>query len=202
MFFCLMVAATLSTTAIANQTEALPLAINTASNGGHKINGYKYLCMNDQGNQYDLEDKFNAFFQSIGFVIMTEGEIEDLDEKEKQYVLYGSYVCQLVVGGASNLTFTLRNNNGKIVFSSSQEGYGLSAKSDFRKASNKIIKQIEQLNYTFDPSLVDKSTKKKNETEPAKEEKVKLARQMKADGMTVEQIEKYTGLTANEIECL
>lgn len=201
-----MVAATLSIAAIANQTEALSVTFNTTSRVGHKINGYKYLCMNEQGNQYDLEDKFNAFFESIGFVLLTEDEVEELDENEKKYVLYSSYVCQLVVGGPSNLSFTLRNNSGKIIFSSSENGYGMTATSDFKKASNKIIERIKQLNYSFDPTLVEKSTKKessaKKTEENEKTEKVKLARQMKADGMTVEQIEKYTGLTANEIECL
>ena len=74
------------------------------------------------------------------------------------------------------------------------------------KASDKIINQIKDLNYSFDPTLVDKGKKSKGETESAeetaKEEKLKLARQMKADGMTTEQIEKYTGIKAEEIEKL
>lgn len=203
--FCLLVVGVLSTVAIANQTAALPAAINATSGVAHKINGYKYLCMKEQGNQYDLEDKFNAFFKSIGFVIVTEDDVEELSDKEKQYVLYGSYICQLVVGGASNLTFTLRNNQGKIIFSSSKEGMSISSpKSDFKKASNKIIEQLQQLNYSFDPTLVDKGKKSETETQKdsAKEEKIKLARQMKADGMTTEQIEKYTGLALEEIDKL
>ena len=73
-------------------------------------------------------------------------------------------------------------------------------------SSDKIINQIIDLNYTFDPTLVDKGNKNKSETgsprETANEEKVKLARQMKADGMATEQIEKYTGLTSEEIDKL
>lgn len=194
---CLLVAATFSTVAFANQP--------TASNVDHKINGYKYLCMENQGNKYDLEDKFNAFFASIGFSILSEDEEEELDESEKKYVLYGTYEHNTVPNGLDNTTLTLRNKEGKIVFSSTKESACfISVKRCANKGSDKIINEIKALNYSFDPTLVDK--KKKNETDnlldPAKDEKVKLARQMKADGMTTEQIEKYTGLTSEEIDKL
>lgn len=196
---CLLVAATFSTFALANQP--------VASNVGHKINGYKYLCMEQQGNLHDLEDKFNAFFGSIGFTILTPDEEEEITEEERQYVLYGSYVYNTVPDGLDNMTLTLRNCKGKIVFSSTKEAACfVSVKRCANKASDKIINQIKDLNYTFDPTLVDKGNKNKSETgsprETANEEKVKLARQMKADGMATEQIEKYTGLTSEEIDKL
>lgn len=194
---CLLVAVTFSTIALANQP--------TASNVGHKINGYKYLCMENQGNKYDLEDKFNAFFASIGFTILSEDDEEELEESEKKYVLYGTYEHNAVPDALNNTTLTLRNKDGKIVFSSTKESACfISVKSCANKGSDKIINEIKALNYSFDPTLVDK--KKKSETdspqEPAKEEKIKLARQMKADGMATEQIEKYTGLTSEEIDKL
>lgn len=196
---CLLVAVAFSTISLANH----PIT----SNASHKINGYKYICMENQGNQYDLEDKFNAFFGNIGFIVLTEEEVENLDGREKIYVLYGSYQCSFATnedGTMSNLTFTLRNAGGKIIFSSSKGGYALmSPRRGFKKASNKIIKQIEDLNYSFDPTLIeiDKNTKTDKATKP-EEDKVKLARQMKADGMAIEQIEKYTGIKAEEIEKL
>lgn len=198
--FCLMVAVAFSTIVFAKQ----PIT----DNASHKINGYKYICMENQGNQYDLEDKFNAFFESIGFIVLTEEDEENLDEEEKIYVLYGSYQCSFATnedGTMSNLTFTLRNAGGKIIFSSSKGGYALmSPRRGFKKASNKIIKQLDELNYSFDPTLEVKNKKSKtdNAVKPAEEEKIKLARQMKADGMTIEQIEKYTGIKAEEIEKL
>ena len=121
----------------------------------HQINGYKYLCMANQGNQYDLEDKFNAFFATIGFTILTQEKIAYLIDTEKQYVLYGTYVCQPAINAASNLTLTLRDKDGKIVFSSSKEGMCVaSLKCDFNRASDKIIQQISSLNYYFNPTVV------------------------------------------------
>ena len=60
------------------------LACNTPQKiTNHKINGYNLLCMEDQGNQYDLEDKFNTFFAKIGFSVITSAEEEELKEEEK-----------------------------------------------------------------------------------------------------------------------
>lgn len=205
----LMVSTMFSTAAKTIQTEPLNCTINAISNVGHKINGYKYLYMENQGNQYDLEDKFNAFFESIGFTILAEDDEENLDENEKKYVLYGTYQCTFATnedGTMSNLTLTLRDAKGKIVFSSSKGGWSaMSPRRGFNRASNKIINQLEELNYSFNPSLVENSkTKSKPDTsvESAKEEKIKLARQMKADSLSSEQIGKYTGLTTEEIEKL
>ena len=209
MLLFLMVATMFSTAAKAIQPEPLYCTINAISNVGHKINGYKYLYMENQGNQYDLEDKFNAFFESIGFTILAEDDEEKLDENEKKYVLYGTYQCTFATnedGTMSNLTLTLRDYRGKIVFSSSKGGWSsMSPRRGFNKASNKIINQLKELNYSFDPTLTENS-KIENKTnisvESAKEEKIKLARQMKADSLSYGQIERYTGLTKEEIEKL
>ena len=169
--FCIVAIMTISIVAIAKDVETLPIESHFKSGINHKINGYKYLCMEDQGNQYDLEDKFNAFFESIGFIILTPDDEEELDDDERQYVLYGTYVCQLMIGAASNLTLTLRNSDGKIIFSSSKEGMGFaSPKSDFKKASNKIINQLQNLNYSFDPTLNLKKKKKVAENEEEHDE--------------------------------
>ena len=158
--FCIVAIMTISIVASAKDAEVLPIESYFESSISHKINGYKYLCMENQGNQYDLEDKFNAFFESIGFTILTPDDEEELDDDERQYVLYGSYVCQPMINATSNLTFTLRNSDGKIIFSSSKEGMGVaSLKSDFKKASNKIIKQLKNLDYSFDPTLNQKKKK-------------------------------------------
>lgn len=159
IFFCCMIAvATLTNVAFANTKAPLQISLESSNNQNHKINGFKYFCMEYLGNQYDLEDKFNAFFASIGFVIISEDEVEELDENERQYILYGSYVCQLVMGGSSNLTLTLRNQNGKMIFSSSKEGTCFfSPKCEFNKASDKIIMQLKKLNYKFDSNLVGRS---------------------------------------------
>lgn len=159
---CLLVTVMLSMMAIANQTEPSTAFIGEPSNVTHKINGYKYLCMANQGNQYDLEDRFNAFFESIGFIILTEDDEEELDEEERKYVLYGTYEHNAVQDALNNTTLTLRNKDGKIIFSSTKEsGCFISVKRCAEKGADKIIRQIRELNYSFDPTLVDKKTKKK-----------------------------------------
>lgn len=159
---CLLVAATLSMVSIAKQTEPSTTLIEETSNVNHKINGYKYLCMANQGNQYDLEDKFNNFFASIGFTILTEDDEEELDEAERKYVLYGTYEHNAVQDALNNTTLTLRNSDGKIIFSSTKEsGCFISVKRCAEKGADKIIRQIRELNYSFDPTLVDKKNKVK-----------------------------------------
>lgn len=149
-----IVAAIFSTLSFAGQTENNQIVCDVTINSGHKINGYKYLCMENQGNQYDLEDKFNTFFARIGFTILTKEEEVLLNDTERQYVLYGTYVCQAAINAASNLTLTLRDKDEKIIFSTTKEGMCFaSLKCDFNRASDKIIQQILSLNYSFDPTL-------------------------------------------------
>lgn len=205
LFFCIVATATLSTVALANQIGPTPNMVEITSNIGHKINGYKYLCMEQQGNLHDLEDKFNSFFAELGFTIITPDDEEELSEEERLYVLYGSYVYNTVPNGLDNMTLTLRNSNGKIVFSSTKEAACfVSVKRCANKASDKIINQIKDLNYSFDPTLVQ--NKKKTEIDAPKdtekEEMIKMARDMKADGMSVDKIIKYTGLTEEEVNKL
>lgn len=151
LFRCLVVAAMLFSTTSYAQNKA-----------GHKINGYKYLCMEQQGNLHDLEDKFNAFFAEIGFTILTPDDEEELSDDERLYVLYGSYLYNTVPDALDNMTLTLRNSTGRIIFSSTKEAACfVSVKRCAQKASDKIIQQIRALNYSFDPTLVLSKSKKK-----------------------------------------
>lgn len=168
-----MMAVTLSSAAIAHQLKTIPIICETTCNIGHKINGYKYLCMENQGNQYDLEDKFNHFFESIGFIILSEDEEEELDENERKYVLYGTYSHNVVPDGLDNTTLTLRNKDGKIIFSSTKESACfISVKSCANRGSDKIIREIKRLNYSFDPTLVQRRNKnnKTGDAEPEETE--------------------------------
>lgn len=154
-FFCLIFFVTIFSAVSANLYKPTFIDLNLTSNVGHKINGYKYLCMADQGNQYNLEDKFNAFFASIGFTILTPEEEENLDDSERIYVLYGTYEHKTVPNGLNNTTLTLRDKNGGIIFSTTKESACfISVKSCVNKGSDKIISQIVSLNYSFDPTLV------------------------------------------------
>lgn len=134
----------------------------SANNVKHKINGYKFFCMEQQGNLYDLEDRFNNFFASIGFTILTPDEEEGFDESEKMYVLYGTYFHNAVQDALNNTTLTLRNKDGKIIFSSTKESACfVSVKRCAEKGADKIIKQIRDLNYSFDPTIIQNNSEKK-----------------------------------------
>ena len=157
---CIIAVVTISTIALANPETLNPYKMEILVGSGHKINGYKYLCMENQGNQYDLEDKFNAFFESIGFTILSEDEEEELDEDERIYVLYGTYAHNNVYDGLNNTTLTLRNKDGKIIFSCTKESACfISVKRCAEKGYDKIIQEIKKLNYSFDPTLVRKGKK-------------------------------------------
>lgn len=177
---CLLVATTLTMVAIAKQSEPSFTLVEETSNVNHKINGYKYLCMANQGNQYDLEDKFNNFFASIGFTILSEDNEEELDEKERKYVLYGTYEHNAVQNALNNTTLTLRNKEGKIIFSCTKEsGCFISVKRCAEKGADKIIRQIRELNYSFDPTLVEK----KNKPKPVENVETKNDSTMRSDSI-------------------
>lgn len=139
------------TGAMAGQTQPTVTTSCIEASTGHKINGYKYLCMANQGNLHDLEDKFNAYFRSIGFEIVTPEEEEEFDEEKRKYVLYGTYEVRTVDDDFYSLTLTLRNREGKIVFSTTkQSGIFFSLRKSINRGSDKIIKQLKELNYKFD----------------------------------------------------
>lgn len=175
--------------AYANQTKEFPISIEMAITSGHKINGYKYLCMENQGNQYNLEDKFNVFFASIGFTVLTPDEEETLAESEKVYVLYGTYEHRTVPDGLNNTTLTLRNKDGKIIFSVTRESACfISVKSCAEKGSDKIINDIRALNYSFDPTLI--KNEKTYSSEEALQELERWKRKLDLQIITQEEYDK------------
>jgi predicted transposase/invertase (TIGR01784 family) len=58
----------------------------------------------------------------------------------------------------------------------------------------------ESLKHYRDMNSVINSAERRGKAEGPEENKREIASKMKADGMTVELIEKYTGLTAEEIK--
>lgn len=186
---CVIVAVFFSTFTYANQTKVSLLVTDVTINSGHKINGYKYVCMENQGNQYNLENKFNAFFASIGFTVLTPDEEEILAESEKVYVLYGTYEHRTVPDGLDNTTLTLRNKEGKIIFSVTRESACfISVKSCVEKGSDKIINDIRALNYSFDPTLI--KNEKTYSSEEALQELERWKRKLDLQIITQEEYDK------------
>ena len=117
---------------------------------GHKINNYKYICIENQGNAYGLEERYRDFFTEIGFTVLTEDEAEDLSVKEREKMLMVNYTCTVVAGAASSQTLTMRNTANKIVYSRSESAYTMTANSDMRRAAKKIMKAVRALEYKYE----------------------------------------------------
>ena len=149
IFFIIAIAALMTSVATAGETTT---SIGLASGNDHKINEYKYLCVQDLGNQYGIEDKLTNYFKGKNVELLTPNEVEQLDETDKSLVLFASYACTLPERGSANLTVTLRNQDGRIVYSCTKEGFCLwhlivgafSPKCEFRKATKKIFRELDE----------------------------------------------------------
>ena len=135
-------------TASANPTSPTHAVVQALS--GHKINNYKYIYIENQGNQYGLEERYRDFFVEIGFTVLSEEEYEVLSSAERQKLLIVNYTCTVVAGAASSQTLTLRNSSDKIVYSRSESAYTMTANSDMRRAAKKIMKAIKNLEYKYE----------------------------------------------------
>lgn len=118
----------------------------------HKINRYKYLTIESQGNPYKIESKINNFFKGIGFKVISMDDFPSLSREEGELALIAKYSYDIVYDGESNVSLTLSNTRGDVVFTTKQFGISFTAKGDISKALNRIFHQIENLNYKFTPS--------------------------------------------------
>ena len=148
MLIATIFASTAVSTASANQTSPTQAVVQAQS--GHKINNYKYIYIENQGNQYGLEERYRDFFVEIGFTVLSEEEYEVLGSSERQKLLIVNYTCTVVAGAASSQTLTLRNSSDKIVYSRSESAYTMTANSDMRRAAKKIMKAIRNLEYKYE----------------------------------------------------
>lgn len=126
----------------------------TLKSEAHRINNYKYIIIKEQGNQYGLEDRFNTYFSKIGFTTLTSFDLNNLDNNEKPYVLYGNYECIIRISGQSSLILTLQDLTGTTVWSATGSAITFSVDGDMKKAANKIYKNLKELNYHFEPTTI------------------------------------------------
>lgn len=124
---------------------AIPLCMNA-----HKINGYKYIHIEETGNLYGVEDRLTDYFTKIGFKTIASYEYEDMSNENKSLLLIASYKWDIVYGGHSTLILTLSDITGSVIYKASGQGIAWSAKGDMKNALKKIFKQIDNLNYKFD----------------------------------------------------
>ena len=120
----------------------------------HKINGYKFIHIMETGNVYGIENKLSTYFNKIGFQVIDSSELDDMSNEDKRRLLIASYNWNIVYGGSSTLVLSLIDISNKVVYSTSGKGMAMSAKGDMSSALRKIFKQIDKLNYTYDPEII------------------------------------------------
>lgn len=123
----------------------------------HKINGYKYIIINQQGDIYKIESKLEDAFTKIGFKVIQPEKENDLSAKEKSYILYASYSFNIHFGYASDLTVVLRDNSRSEIYRSTTTGQSWTSSGDMSKAVGKLFKNMKKLNYTFDETMTPKN---------------------------------------------
>ena len=123
----------------------------------HKINGYKYIIIPQNGNSYGIESKLESAFTKLGFKVLQEGEEDDLKGNEKAYVLYALYEPSIHYGYASELIVVLRDISGSEIYKSVTTGNAMTASGDMSIAVSKLQKNLKKLNYKFDDSKVIQS---------------------------------------------
>lgn len=150
--FALLIATIFASAAVSSVSANTisPSQVVAQSQAGHKINSYKYIYIENQGNQYGLEERYRDFFVEIGFTVLSEEEYEVLSSAERQKLLLVNYTCTVVAGAASSQTLTMRNSSDKIVYSRSESAYTMTANSDMRRAAKKIMKAIRNLEYKYE----------------------------------------------------
>ena len=124
------------------------------STGAHKINAYKFICISETGNVYDIENKLTKYFNKLGFTTVASYNIEDMSSTDKSQLLIVNYEWKIVYGSASTLLLTLNDITGSIIFKCGGQGNSMSAKGDMSYALKKIFKQIDALHYVYDPNAI------------------------------------------------
>lgn len=121
--------------------------------GAHKINGYKFIHIEESGNLYGIEERLTSYFTGIGFETVASYNYEDMSSTDKSLLLIATYQYNIVYGGHSTLILTLSDVTGTVIFKASGQGISFSAKGDMKNALKKIFKQIDNLHYAYDPNL-------------------------------------------------
>ena len=119
--------------------------------GAHKINGYKFIHIQETGNLYGVEDKLTKYFTDLGFETVASYNIEEMNSSDKGQLLVATYVWNIVQGGHSTLILTLRDT---LVYKVAGQGISMTAKGDMKNALKKIFKQMDNLHYTYNPDLI------------------------------------------------
>jgi hypothetical protein len=116
------------------------------------LNDYKYVVIQHQADsKKDIEQRMTKEFPLLGFILLTEEEVSQLDAQEKKLLLTAEYLCRQSIQCLFMLK--LKNSNGDIVYEDEQVAAAgfMSYKNDRQSAIKKIFKQLKKQNYQFTP---------------------------------------------------
>lgn len=131
----------------------LMLLTYTATICAQSLNDYKYVVIQHQeDSKKDIELRMTKEFPLLGFVLLTEEEASQLEDKQKSLLLTAEYLCRQSVQCFFRLK--LKNSKGEIVYEDEQVAAAgfMSYKNDRQSAIKKIFKQLKKQNYQFIPT--------------------------------------------------
>lgn len=132
----------------------LLLFICSITTYGHKINGYKFVHVEETGNLLGVEDRLSEYLSKIGFQLVASYEIEDMSNEDKALLLFVTYDWTIVDGGHSTLIVKFQDVTTSVIYTVAGQGISFSAKGDMKNALKKIFSKMDALNYKFDPKLL------------------------------------------------
>lgn len=130
------------------------LLICSITMSAHKINGYKFVHVEETGNLLGVEDRLSEYLSKIGFQLVASYEIEDMSNEDKALLLFVTYDWTIVDGGHSTLIVKFIDVTKSVIYTVAGQGISFSAKGDMKNALKKIFTKMDALHYTFDSSLL------------------------------------------------
>ena len=139
----------------------------------HKINGYKFVHVEETGNLLGVEDRLSEYLSKIGFQLVASYEIEDMSNEDKALLLIVTYDWTIVDGGHSTLIVKFQDVTNSVIYTVAGQGISFSAKGDMKNALKKIFAKMDALHYTFDPNLLKAHGAEEQEFAKWSEEQIK-----------------------------
>lgn len=118
----------------------------------HPINNYNSIViMHQEEAAKDIEPRMMKEFTNLGFVVLSEEEVAELEEQSKSRLLKAKYRCRQ--SGECIFELELINNTGDVVYEDEQifGGGFMSRKNDRQGAIKRIFKELKKLNYQYSP---------------------------------------------------
>lgn len=118
----------------------------------HPIDNYKFVViLHQEEAAKDIEPRMIKEFSNLGFTVLSEEEVAELDEQAKNELLKAKYRCRQ--SGECIFKLELIGNSGDVVYEDEQIfGAGfMSRKNDRQGAIKRIFKELKKLNYQYSP---------------------------------------------------